>query len=164
MENRLEQRTADLELISAKGEKYSKYQNEICAKVYSLSENPMQIEKIKIEIDGDEGKLIYKNAQGDKVLRFGMCKNVISQFPQEGYSDECGTKEKKGNFYRCATSAAWVEPKKLYIKVQIIDKYFGNFSMTIGFSDDMCGIHMIKHAEDFLDEYQGFAQGRVIKL
>ena len=66
---------------------------------------------------------------------------------------------KKGNFYKCAASAAWVEPKKLYIKVQIIDKYFGNLGITIGFKDDVCGVYMVKHAEAFLEEYQGFAGG-----
>lgn len=157
--NRLEQKTQDLELISAVGEKVGAVQEEICGREYKLSPNPMGIEKIKIEIDGDEGKLIYKNAQGDKVLNFGMCKNVISEFPQEGYSDEYGTKEEKGNFYRCASSAAWVEPQKLYIKVQIIDKYLGNLSITISFKDDVCGIFMLKHAEAFLNEYQGFAEG-----
>ena len=158
--NKLVKRTHSLELICAKGEAHSDFQEEICDKVYKLSENPMKIEYIKLEIDGNTGRLFYRNRQGEKVLHFGMCKNVISDFPQEGYSDECGTVEKKGSFYRCAASAAWVEPKKLYIKVQIIDKYFGNLGITIGFKDNVCGLHMVKHAEAFLDEYQGFAGGR----
>ena len=155
----LEKRTENLNLICANGDAYSDFQEEVCGRVYKLSENPMKIEYIKLEIDGACGRLFYKNQQGEKILNFGMCKNIISDFPQEGYSDECGTVEKKGNFYKCAASAAWVEPKKLYIKVQIIDKYFGNLGITIGFKDDVCGVYMVKHAEAFLEEYQGFAGG-----
>ncbi len=89
-----------------------------------------------------------------------MCKNVISEFPQEGYSDDTGTIKTENFYYKCAASAAWVEPQKLFIKIQIIDKYFGNMLITIGFKHDVCGLYMEKYAENFLNEYQGFAGGR----
>ena len=62
----------------------------------------------------------------------------------------------------CAASAAWVDTNKLYIKVQIIDKYFGNLHIILGFKNDEIGMYMNKNAEDFMREYQGFAGGKMI--
>lgn len=148
------------ELIAACGEKYSDFEKEINGKYYTLDKNPMNIKKFRITFDNEGGNFEYTNAQGDKVIPFGRCKNVFCDFPQEGYSDDIGTVATKGIFYNCACSAAWVETKKLYIKVQIIDKYFGNLGITIGFKEDKCGLYMNKCAEDFLKEYQGIAGGK----
>ena len=65
-----------------------------------------------------------------------------------------------GSFYRCAASAAWVEAQTLRIMVQIVDRYFGNMTMTFGFQGDEVGVYMQKTAEFFLEEYQGFGHGR----
>jgi hypothetical protein len=63
-------------------------------------------------------------------------------------------------YYRCATSAAWIEPKKLFLKVQIIDTYFGRLNIVLGFRDEnTLGVFMNKTAEDFLSEYKGYADG-----
>ena len=51
---------------------------------------------------------------------------------------------------------------KLRIRVQIIDIYFGNLNIEISFKDDEIGVCMIKNAEAFLDEYEGYAIGKVI--
>ena len=67
---------------------------------------------------------------------FGMCRNEYGDFPEEGYADQVGSVRTKGHFYRCAASAAWVEPQKLFMKIQIIDKYFGNLNVTFGFAED----------------------------
>ena len=54
-------------------------------------------------------------------------------------------------------SAGWLEKQKLQIWVQIIDRYFGTLMITIGWRDrDSAGIRMIKAAEDFLNEYDGW--------
>lgn len=151
--------TDDLKLSCAVGKDFSDFQNEINNKTYYLSENPMGIRKFRLEFSDGDGKFIYENAQGNKVLSFGMGKNVYGLFPQEGYSDDTGTVYSKGNFYSCAASAAWTEEKKLFIKVQITDKYFGRLNITIGFKDDKVGLFMNKAAEDFLCEYQGYAEG-----
>ena len=158
----LEEKTADLKLIAADGIKKSSFEDEINGVTYILDKNPMGITKFRLVFDNDGGKFEYTNAQGDKVIPFGRCKNVFAPFPQEGYADEVGTVESKDVYYDRASSAAWVEEKKLYIKVQIIDKYFGNMGITIGFRDDVCGIYMNKIAEDFLNEYRGFAGGKRI--
>jgi hypothetical protein len=44
--------------------------------------------------------------------------------------------------------------------VQVIDDYFGILNMTFGFKDEnTVGICMNKTAEDFLNEYKGYATG-----
>lgn len=45
--------------------------------------------------------------------------------------------------------------------VQIIDRYFGNLSITLSFQDNNLGMYMTKNAEDFLDEYNGYAEGTI---
>lgn len=149
-----------LKLSSAYGAGHSEFTDVINGVTYELGDNPMGIKSIKLTFCDDTGKLEYTNAQGDKVITFGMCKNEYGLFPQEGYSDETGTVFAPQNFYKCASSAAWVEPQKLFIKVQIIDKYFGNLNITLGFEEDYVSIYMKKFAEDFLNEYNGFAAGR----
>lgn len=159
----LEEKTEDLKLICAEGERTNSFEEEINNIWYELNDNPMGISRFRLCFDEKGGKFHYVNKQGEKTIEFGRCENVFSYFPQEGYSDEVGTVETKGMFYKCAASAAWVEEKKLYIKVQIIDKYFANMSITIGFNDDVCGIYMNKWAEYFLEEYKGFAGGKSVK-
>lgn len=156
----LNQYTSELKLQSAYGNSHSEFTDRINGETYELEDNPMGIRSIKITFSGKTGKLEYVNAQGNKEITFGMCNNEYGLFPQEGYSDEIGTVSVPGHYYKCAASAAWVEPHKLFIKVQIIDKYFGNLNITIGFNEDYVSICMKKTAEAFLNEYEGFATGR----
>ena len=52
-------------------------------------------------------------------------------------------------------------PNKLFVRVQIVDEYFGILNMYFGFKDEnTLGIHMNKTAEDFLATYTGYADGR----
>ena len=155
----LEKYCDSLKLASLKGEKHSFFSESINGATYILESNPMGIKKISVEFEGEKGKLKYTNGQGDKEIVFGMCKNEFGKFPQVGYSDNIGSVYAEGNRYDCAASAVWSEPTKLMIKVQIIDKYFGNLNITLGFKDDKISIRMEKFAEDFLNEYQGFATG-----
>ena len=130
---------------------------------YVLSENPMGIKRVCFVFEGDEGRMEYTNAQGDKTIYMGRCKNVFAKFPQEGYSDEVGSVYAPGNYYDCCASFGWSSEQKLFIKVQIVDKYFGNLNISVGFRDEYIGIDMRKTAEDFLEEYQGFAGGKAVK-
>lgn len=156
----LSEYTKELKLQSAHGDKYNKWQDIINEKTFYLNSNSMGISKIKLSFNGNKGVFSYTNDQGDKELPFGMCKNEFSYFPQEDYSDKIGSQ--KGNrLYKCASSAAWVSENQLFIKVQIIDTYFGRLNINIGFGKGgKVGIYMNKTAEDFLNEYQGFASGK----
>ena len=60
-----------------------------------------------------------------------------------------------GFLYDCATSAIWAQENKLLLKVQIIDKYFGNTLWEFSFKENSVTVVMLKNAEAFLDEYQG---------
>ena len=151
---------AQLKLFALDEKKVSPWMEKINGCTYRLDKNPMGIEFVKFDFQGNEGVLTYRNAQGVKNIPFGLGHNVFSKFPEEGYSDIVATVPEPGNKYDCAVSADWPEPCKLRIKVQIIDKYLGNLSMEFGFKEDTVGIYMLKTAEAFLEEYQGYANGR----
>lgn len=149
-----------LKLATAPGEEYSAYENAVNNVEFILHDNPMKIKRIKLCFEENrEGYLLFENDCGKKKLTFGMKKNVFSLFPKDDMPDETGAVNTPGNQYRCATSAAWVEERKLFIKSQIIDKYLGNLNITIGFKNNRVGIHMIGNAEYFLADYNGFAGG-----
>lgn len=85
-----------------------------------------------------------------------MNENCFTNFPQLGYSNMVGgVKTTHGFTYKCATSAGWIDDDKLMIRVQIIDKYFGNMTMTFGFKGEKAVVYITKTAENFLDEYPG---------
>lgn len=154
----LESEEGPFELSTAYGEAQSGFAEKIDGKTFICDENPMGIKWFRMKFDGGEGCLAYENAQGEKRLLFGMKRNVFGKFPQLGYSDDRGNVHEITDFrYDCAVSAGWIEKQKLQIRVQIIDRYFGSVVMTFGFRDEhTVGVRMIKHAEDFLSEYDGW--------
>lgn len=149
-----------VKLQAAVGAAHSGFDREVNGVWFAVKKNPMGISKFRLVFDETGGgRFEYTNAQGEKAIAFRLCENAFGVFPQEGYADEVGAVATKGHFYRCAASAAWIEPKKLFLKVQIIDRYFGNLNITIGFDGNgKAGLYMCKSAEDFLDEYEGFAE------
>lgn len=154
--------TSNLKLFSAKGLEDSSFRNDLNGVRYTLENNPMGISEFTFYFnDKQTGELHYKNAQGEKILPFGVNHNVFGKFPQLGYSNGIGgARTDDGFMYNDAVSLAWLDEKEIMICVQIIDKYFGNASMFFAFKDDEAVVRMIKSAEDFLDEYQGFTHGK----
>ena len=170
-----------LTLMSAHGEPSSPLAGKINGRRFILEPNHMGITEFTLNFDGSEGSFDYKNAQGEKSLPFGMNKNIFGLFPEEGYSREVGGVGCPGHKYKCAASAAWLSTERLYLDVQIIDDYLGRLGITFGFIQDdancdhsagcvdnaherestgfKVGIQMVKTAEDFLNEYSGFAAG-----
>lgn len=136
------------------------FKEEINGVTYTLEENPMGISNLRFTFEGNRGVLSYKNTQGEKELAFGLGENVFSKFPQEGYSDLIASVPCPGNRYDCAASADWPEPRKLRIKVQAIDKYFGNLNMLFKFKGGEIAVSMEKCAEAFFNEYHGDAAGK----
>ena len=150
-----------LKLYSVKSEYPRDFEEKINGKVYTLNENPMGITKLSFEFTDGVCKLNYTNKQGDKVLFFRINENEFGIFPEEGYSRNIGSQFAEGNYYKCAASGAWIESKKLFLRVQVIDEYFGILNMSFGFKDEnTVGIYMCKTAEDFFDTYKGFATGK----
>lgn len=147
-------------LVTAYGEKTAPMQEKINGKTFVLRDNPMGIRKIKLDFSDEKCSFSYTNAQGEKELFFGMGENVFSLFPEEGYSKQTGGLAAPGNYYRCACSGAWQDCKTLFLKVQIIDDYFGRLNISFGFVDEMhVTFEMKKTAEYFLNEYSGWASG-----
>ncbi len=162
----LERRVSDLKLAICPGDCESEYAKELNGKVYEVSaENPFGWKQFSFEFgDGNKGVLKYENEQGEKELPFSFGENTFCKFPQLGYSDEYGrVKTTNGFKYDCASSAGWLDEKVLSIRVQIIDRYFGNLFMIFAFKGDEVGISMSKTAEYFLMEYNGRAMGRLKK-
>ena len=134
----------------------SPFAEKINGKRFLCEENPMGIQWFRLSFSGNKGTFSYENAQGEKSFPFGFGHNEFAKFPQYDYADMVATVSKKGNCYDAAFSADWPEPQKLRIRVQIIDKYFGNLAIVFGFRDERTvSVRMAKAAEAFLSEYSG---------
>lgn len=147
-------------LSVAHGAADSGFAEKISGKTFVCGENAMGLKRFRLCFTRNGGVFEYENAQGEKRLPFGMKENVFGSFPQRGYSNDRGNVHDESSpfMYRCAASAGWVEEQKLQLRVQIIDRYFGSLVVSFGFRDEYtCGIRMIKSAEDFLNEYNGWA-------
>lgn len=148
----------NLKLRAISGMKKTKLQQSINGKIYkSIGENTPQISELSLRFDENGGGVFeYTNLQGKKQLPFKMNDNWFGKFPQLGYSNEIGNLPTMDGFmYDCAVSAAWKDEHRLQIFVQIIDKYFGNCTMTFSFKDAYLTVEMTKVAEGFLEEYEG---------
>lgn len=153
---------SSLKLRVAQGEDKFDFREEINGVEYICEENPMGISKFSfVFTDGDCGEFRYTNGQGDKVLPFGINKNVFGKFPQLGYSNEYGALPTTDGFtYDDAVSLSWTDENGLLLFVQIIDKYFANMNARFHFKDDMVVALFQKNAEAFLMEYQGKLVGK----
>ena len=149
----------NLKLYALKENPGSDLPGEINGVTYRLEPNSMNIEYVRFNFEGNKGTMFYKNLQGEKEIPFGVCYNEFSLFPQEDYSDLVASVPCEGNRYKCAVSADFPDSKTLRIKVQAIDKYFGNLNMLFGFEGNNVGIFMTKNAEAFFNEYCGIANG-----
>ncbi len=152
----------NLKLTSLGGMKTTNTARIVNGKEILLSENPMQIKRMRLSFSEDAGELIYENAQGEKRLPFGLCKNVLSLFPEDGYENlQLGSSE-PGYHHPCATSAAWQDERTLAIKSFMTGSHLGSVYMQISFAGDTASISMTKTANYFLNEYEGAATGKLI--
>ena len=69
------------------------------------------------------------------------------------------TKIEPGHQYKCAASAEWAEERKLRIRCQVIDNYFGIATFVLSFKGDKVTVWITKTAEGFMNEYNVFATG-----
>jgi len=149
-------------LFALTGEKDSPTRKRIDGTTYILEENRMGIKYIKFKFnnEGKGGRLCYENEQGYKELPFKINENEFCKFPQLGYSNDVGgIRTADGFMYDAAVSATWLDGSKIMLYVQIIDRYLGTCNMTFAFYKDKLSVVMRKCAEDFLDEYYGYAVG-----
>ncbi len=156
----LEEYTKSLRLAVSEGACESPWKGRIDGKRYTFEKSPFGWRSFKISFSGNGGVLTYENEQGEKALPFGFGENVFCKFPQFGYSNDTGgVRTTDGFLYDCASSAGFLEENKLSLRIQVIDKYFGNMFMTFAFKGCEVAVNMGGVAEDFLKEYQGFAVG-----
>lgn len=156
-EKRLVAVTRNLKLRAVQGLDDSPVREQIDGKKFICEPNHMGITEFTFKFNKNKtGTFNYKNGQGKKTIKFGINKNVFGKFPQLGYSDGVGGAVTTDGFmYDDAVSAAWTCDGKLILKVQIIDKYFGNMSVVFAFKGDTVVCNFTKCAEAFLDEYAG---------
>jgi CubicO group peptidase (beta-lactamase class C family) len=148
----------NLKILPQRGNLTSSFEQKANGKWYNLNENPMEISKMRLIFEGDEGIWEYKNASGDHQLRFGVGKTIEGPFPEKKYFGE-RIGSIPGRCYDCLSSAAWVEEHKLNMLVYITDIYLGTLKISFSFKGNEISIYMTKAAEWFLDEYTGFAGG-----
>lgn len=154
--NALRAYEASRKLFSLCGKTDSPIREAIAGKTFVCRDNPMGWRRFRLTFSEGAGMLEYENANGCMAFSFGLGCNLFGLFPERGYSGMTAGAPMEGNRYRAAFSADWAEERKLRIRVQIIDSYFGNLALTFGFADaDRVTVRMKKTAENFLDNYQG---------
>ena len=143
----------NMEIPYVSGKDTSKRISMIDGKTYVCNESGAKITSFRLDFDGDEGVLTYDTPRGEKVLRFGINKNVecILDEPQY-YGDTIGTPNGKG--YRSLCSGAWRSDTIFILKVQVIDDYCGNMTLVFNFAGTSPTLTGTKTAEWFLNEYK----------
>ena len=148
-------------LFSLREAKTSPMADRISGKTFICDKNPMGIKWFRLELEGTAGRFYYENEQGEKCFPFGFGYNELAKFPQEGYADMTATFPAPGNYYDAAFSADWPYENTLRVRVQIIDKYFGNLGILFAFRDpDTVSVRMTRKAENFLREYDGMMNAK----
>lgn len=149
-------------LFCLKGNASSPMAERINGKRFVMEQNQLGLKEFTLELGSEEGAFNYVNGTGEHSIHFGFGHNVFEKFTEEGYSDLVGSVAAPGNRYDSAASGEWVTENQLRIRVQIIDKYFGNLGIILAFRDDLyAAVSMGKSAEDFLWNYNGKAIGRI---
>ena len=149
----------NLELFALKGLSDSPLRDEINGVKFICSENEFGFKEFTFNFKNQyEGELCYVNKNGALTLPFCVNKNHFGKFPELGYSQDFGgLRTSDGSKYDCATSLGWLQENKILIYSQIIDRYFGNTSLTFAFNGDYATLSFDKTAEDFLWNYKGVA-------
>lgn len=154
----LENRLANLKVPVPAGDAASPLADAINGKDYNIFINPMQIQSLRFEFNGENGVLKYKTLRGDREIPFGMAKNANFLFPEKHYYDY-QINVPSGRELNAFASAVWETENQLLLRVYVIDNNLGNLKARFTFEDDKIFIKMEKVAEWFMDEYEGVANG-----
>ena len=149
--------TDSLELPHVKGESDSPTARQVSGKTYYMRKNHMNLKTVRLDFQGDEGVLTYEKDSGTYQLRFGLNHNVEQEFPEIYSGRRIRTPAEKG--YRTFVSGAWTMPDTLMLLTQVVDVHLAQARLAVCFKDDTITLHGLKHAEWFMDDYQGFASG-----
>lgn len=158
---RLQQYLTDKKLFCLYESTTSPLSSKINGRLFQCGPNEPNLRWFRLDFSDNKGSFTYENAQGEKVMHFGFGHNIFHKFPQTGYSDLVGTVSVPGHMYDAAFSADWPSENTLRLRVQIIDKYFGNLSILFAFRDEnTVTVRMQKQAEAFLNEYNGIINAK----
>ena len=154
--------TGNLRLPMPPGLPHVSTELQVDDKTYVMETNPLGILWLRFTFTEDGGTLHYENATGVHALKFGYYDYIQQPFPETHYSGRrIGTP--CGYGYDSLTAAAWTMPNTLRLYCQIIDIYHGNLRIQFAFEGDAVTLLAEKNAEWFLEEYKGFANGRLLK-
>jgi len=156
----LEEYCANLSVLVEEGSYENPRAKEFSGREFKMYPNDLGITHLRLDFDNDSGRVCYRNATGDHVLEFGIGWNKPSVFPETHYfGDQISVP--KGEGYKCLTSAAWLDENVLSLCCYAVDDYFGTLRMKFNFGENDITVYMVKVAEAFFDEYQGFASGHM---
>lgn len=153
----LAQQIAQLHMQPLKGETSSPAQAETNGVWYTLEPNPMNISRLRLVFHEQGGTLEYENARGCKKIEFELGAYCTTEFPEYYFDEQIGVNGSRR--YRSLNTAAWVKPNSLYIRCCVSDTYFGGLQIVLSFKGEQIALQMLKVAEWFFDDYQGFAGG-----
>ena len=119
---------------------------------YYARDDKAPFSSFRWDFSKDTGTFSYDTPRGHKQIVFGIGKNVAGTLDEPQYSGH-SILHPIGRGYRCLSSAAWVTPEKLALRVQVIDWYFGNMTLTFSFEENAAVMAGRKTAEWFLNEY-----------
>ena len=142
----------NMEIPCQSGSATSSKLSAINGKTYVCDDENAKISSFRLDFDGDEGTFTYVTPRGEKVLRFGIGKNLSCILDEPQYSGE-SINHPKGEGYRALCSGAWISKSIFVLKVQVVDDYLGNMTLTF----DLDGNPTLtgrKTAEWFLEEYK----------
>ncbi len=153
----LGERLANLKQPLPVGVDHTPAESEYFDRKFVLEPNRMGIEWFILTSDG---KFRYKNQRGEMEYEFGFGEYKATKFPETHYCDEV-ISVPGGRKFDAMAAGRWSEEKKFTLRTFITDTYLGNLTATFGFKDNRVGIKMTKTAEWFLNEYVGFAWGKM---
>ena len=144
------------------GEAHMPFEKEIDGVKYELEDNPMSWKWFQFNFRGEQGTLTYENSRGIKQIKFGCNSLLQGTFPETHYYDK-RVDMPSNRELACMADLSWTEEKKILLRIYIVDSSLGNCFMTFGFKENEVGVMMNKRAEFFMDDYIGFAGGRVLR-
>jgi len=148
----LQQRTASLAMEPVRGSiLLPASAAKINGKTFRMEKNSMGITSMRFDFNGSNVKMTYSNQEGGHSLSFGLGQWVQQQFPVYDYE--------------CISSGAWVQNREgeenFLARCYIIDEFLASLKICVVFKEDTVTVVMHKFAELFLQEYEGFASGKL---
>lgn len=161
---KLQRKLQTLTVDTKWGEERSENEKTINGKTYELKDNPLGWKWFRLDFGDEYGKITYENKRGVKEVKFGYEKLIKGTFPETGYYDR-QVDTPSNRELDSLVGAGWISKNQLLLRIYIIDTNFGNCFITFGFkgeNNERVGILASKRAEFFMDDYAGYAGGKMV--